>query len=85
MTRRKTQNEFANEAAEVHGVGRYRYGCYHGSREPIEIHCIEHGITFHQTPDNHLHGKIGCEKCEFDKHSRAKAIIYDQEEFISDY
>lgn len=60
-----TLNDFSIKAHEVHG-NKYQYnGPYINSQIKMPIICPTHG-TFHQKPNNHLHGN-GCPKCKFDK------------------
>src|SRR5665648_18108 len=54
---------FVSRALERH-AGRYDYNqvTYRDSRTPVTITCPDHG-SFHQTPNNHLHGGRGCPAC----------------------
>lgn len=68
--RRKTTEQFIDEANKTHGVDRYDYTevGYESATKPVGIICHrkdsngnEHGI-FYQTPDSHIRG-AGCPKC----------------------
>lgn len=75
----KTQ-QFIEKAKLIHGEKySYRNAIYLGSKEKIEILCIEHGL-FWQEPRNHLAG-FGCKKCGYNNVS--KNLEYSLEEFIS--
>lgn len=62
MTKRKTTEQFVQEAHLVHG-NRYDYSKvdYKGKDAKVVIICTEHG-AFLQRPHNHLQGQ-GCPKC----------------------
>ncbi len=62
MTRRKTTEEFIQDAYCKHG-DQYNYKLveYIGNKSKVEIICPIHGV-FEQSPNNHLRGQ-GCEKC----------------------
>jgi very-short-patch-repair endonuclease len=62
MSKRKTIEEFIEQAKEVHGK-KYNYSksIYKGGHQKIEIFCKSHGL-FSQTPANHIAGK-GCKFC----------------------
>jgi hypothetical protein len=62
MTRKKTKDEFVQEAKEIHG-DKYDYSKvkYINSNTNIIIICKEHG-EFEQKPSKHLQGN-GCSKC----------------------
>ena len=62
MSRKKTKQEFIDEARGVHGDW-YDYGHvdYRGSKTKVTIVCPEHG-PFEQTPSKHLYGQ-GCSVC----------------------
>ena len=62
MTKRKTTEQFVQEARIVHG-NRYDYSKteYNGKDVKVVIICQEHG-EFLQRPNNHLQGQ-GCPKC----------------------
>lgn len=80
MTKRKTRNEFIDQAHQVHGV-KYDYSSatYYNSSEKVSISCKEHGL-FYQSPRDHLTGR-GCPCCG--KLDRAKSKIKTaREEFI---
>ena len=58
----KTQDEFINEAKQIHG-DKYDYSKveYFGDKNKVCIICPKHG-EFWQTPNSHLKGK-GCADC----------------------
>lgn len=60
--RKKTTNEFINDAFAIHG-DKYDYSetTYSKSSEKVKIICRKHGV-FLQQPNHHLSGN-GCEKC----------------------
>lgn len=63
MTRRKTTQEFIEEAKKVHG-NKYDYSetKYINSTTKVKIKCNKCNTIFEQLPNNHLHGK-GCNIC----------------------
>lgn len=66
--RKKTQEQFLEEAHEVHkdenGNPLYSYekAKYNGTHEKVVITCKIHG-DFEQTPKKHISSKQGCAKC----------------------
>ena len=74
MSKKKTKEEFIQEARKVHG-NKYNYSKveYANSHVKVCIICLAHG-EFWQTPDNHLHVH-GCPFC-------GKRFDYDTESFI---
>lgn len=62
LNRRKTTDEFIQEAQRLHG-DKYDYSQveYVTANTPIRIICREHGVFF-QTPKKHLDGH-GCQQC----------------------
>ncbi len=62
MPHRLTTEEFIEKAKAVHG-DRYDYSQveYEGSKKPITIACLEHGL-FNQIPNAHLNDQ-GCPDC----------------------
>ena len=78
-SRRKTLEEFIEEARKVHG-DRYDYSKveYESTSTKICIICKEHG-EFWQTPYSHLNGH-GCSKCAYEV--KRQRHIYSQEEII---
>ena len=62
MARKKTRQEFINEAVAVHG-NKYDYSKveYKENKTKVEIICPDHG-PFWQKPNNHLNGQ-GCGQC----------------------
>lgn len=62
MTRKKTKEEFVNEAREIH-CDKYDYSVtdYKNTKTKIIIICKEHG-EFEQVPNSHLNG-TGCMEC----------------------
>jgi len=79
MPRRKTTEEFIQEAKKVH-ANRYDYTevIYRNSQSKIDIICPDHG-SFSQTPDAHKAGS-GCPKCG--KARRSKRASKTTDEFI---
>ena len=63
MRKRKTTEEFIEQAKAIHG-DKYDYSKleYKGCKVKVCIICPEHG-EFWQTPDNHVNNKQGCPKC----------------------
>jgi hypothetical protein len=63
MTRKKTTEEFIEEARKIHG-DKYDYfqSIYVKSREKVIIICDVHG-KFEMMPNAHIDGKQGCIKC----------------------
>ena len=63
-TRRKTTEEFIEEAKRVHGdlydYSETEYG--RNNRTPVKIICKKHG-AFWQTPVHHINCKCGCPLC----------------------
>lgn len=78
-SRRKTLEEFIEEARKVHG-DKYDYSKvkYENTSTKVCINCKEHG-EFWQAPYTHLNGH-GCPKCAYK--SDRKRHIYSQEEII---
>ncbi|MBD5381963.1 AP2 domain-containing protein [Clavibacter sp.] len=66
MAKRKTTEQFIQEAEMVHGKGIFDYTLseYQGANAPVEIVC-QHGHHFWQLPHNHLKGH-GCKYCMAD-------------------
>ena len=58
-----TTDLFISKARKIHG-SKYDYSkvVYKNSQTKIEIICPIHG-SFFQKPNNHIHGKKGCTKC----------------------
>ena len=79
MTRKKTKEEFIQQAREVHGV-RYNYTkfVYSNSKKKSIVICREHG-EFLQTPSHHTEGS-GCPKCG--RMTAATKLIKPKEEFL---
>jgi hypothetical protein len=79
MTRRKTTEEFIDQAIAVHG-DTYDYSKvdYKNAHTKVHILCSEHG-EFLQTPANHLSGK-GCRDCGLA--ARSQKLTSSLEEFI---
>ena len=78
-SRRKTLEEFVEEARKVHG-DKYDYSKvkYENTSTKVCINCKEHG-EFWQAPYTHLNGH-GCPKCAYK--SNRQRHIYSQEEII---
>lgn len=66
MGKRKTTEEFIQQAEMVHGKGKYDYSLveYKGVNTPVEIICYRNH-HFWQYPNNHLKGH-GCKYCMAD-------------------
>ena len=60
--RRKTKEQFIEEAKKIHG-DKYDYSLveYEGTDKKVKIICPIHGV-FEQVPREHLHGH-GCQLC----------------------
>lgn len=80
MSKKKTTEQFIEEAKAVHG-DKYIYdeAVYEGKDKKVKIICPTHG-EFFQTPHNHVYFKQGCPKCEYEKMSKDK--IKDKEWFL---
>lgn len=78
-TRRKTTQQFVEEAQAKHGE-RYDYSEveYVGTHKPVRIKCRQCGAVFFQAPSDHLAGR-GCPKCR--KKQTHKRV--NQEMFIA--
>ena len=70
MPRKKTREEFIQNAKKVHG-DKYDYSrvIYTNNRTNVEIICRKHG-SFFQSPSNHLSQANGCPKCKADSQRR---------------
>lgn len=64
MAKRKTTEQFIQDAEMVHGKGVIDYSMveYENSHTPVTLRCIKHDHVFQMTPSNHLRGK-GCSIC----------------------
>ena len=80
MSKKKTTEQFIEEARKVHG-DKYDYSnsVYEGKDVKLKIICRKHG-EFWQTPANHIRGKQGCPKCKYEKLSFNQRS--NKEEFI---
>lgn len=78
MPRRKTTEEFIEQAKKVHG-DKYDYSkvVYTRTRDKVKIICPTHG-EFLQCPEDHLYGN-GCQKCGSE---RIHTIKGSKEEFV---
>lgn len=76
MVKRKTTEEFVEQAKNVHG-DKYDYSkvIYESTQKPVEIVCKIHG-SFFQRPLDHLHGQ-NCPHCSH------RSTKYTLEEFIN--
>ena len=76
MSKRKTTEEFIEQAKNVHG-DKYDYSkvVYESGQKQVEIICRVHG-SFFQRPLDHLHGH-NCPHCSH------RSTRYTLEEFIS--
>lgn len=79
--RRKTTDEFINDATKIHG-DKYDYSLvvYVNSKKKVVIKCPKHGV-FHQSPNGHLRNS-GCNVCGYDNVSLKSFKTTD--EFIND-
>jgi hypothetical protein len=79
MPRRKTREEFIEDARQVHG-DKYNYSkvVYKNNRTKVMITCSHHR-EFSQSPDDHLMG-CGCPKCGLKSRSESHSLT--QEEFL---
>ena len=77
MSKRKTKEEFIEEAMNVHG-DRYCYDQveYSDSNTKVRIVCPIHGV-FEQTPSKHLHGQ-GCPECGRIKRAESNTMTTDE-------
>lgn len=77
MSRKKTTEEFINEAIEIHGE-RFDYTkvVYINALTPVEIVCSEHG-SFMMKPNKHVSSKQACPNC---CHNKMKTL----EEFVQE-
>ncbi len=78
MTKRKTTEQFINDARNVHG-NKYDYSntIYETAAIKVKIRCIKHDWEFPQTPNDHLSGK-GCKKCAVEKRTKSRKITLEQ-------
>lgn len=70
--RRKTQQQFIEEAKKVHG-DRYDYSLleYKGSKSKVKIICKDHGV-FEQIPSSHING-CECMPCAIIKRANSQS------------
>ena len=61
----KSFDKFVSDSYALYGSTRFIYTpeSYKNSKTKVDIFCIEHNISFKQTPDCHLSGRVGCNKC----------------------
>jgi len=61
----RTKEKFIKLANKVF-PGRFNYdqADYINTKTKIKIYCIEHKEYFHQNPEGHLKGNLGCPKCK---------------------
>ncbi len=80
MPKKKTQEQFLEQARKVHG-DRYDYSkaVYRGNHEKLIVICPKHG-DFLVAPDNHIGRKSGCPKCKSES-ARTRNLM-TKEEFI---
>ena len=80
--RRKTLEQFIEEAKQVHG-DKYDYSKfkYINTDTKSEVICKKHGI-FSIDPYHHINRKQGCKKCGYDKLSKEK--IKNTNQFIKE-
>jgi len=80
MSKKKTTEQFINEARSVHGEEYiYDESIYEEKDKKLKIICKKHG-EFWQTPANHIRGKQGCPKCKYEKLSINQRS--NKEEFV---
>ncbi len=79
MSKRKTREEFIQEANQIHNF-KYDYSLVKYQRNSIKIKiiCLKHG-EFEQIPKDHLNGR-GCQKCGLEKQGLNQRL--SQENFI---
>ncbi len=77
LNRRKTNEEFIDEAISIHDL-RYDYSLvdYKSNGYKVKIICKVHGI-FEQTPKSHLNGS-GCIKCSYRKSNYTKEDVLNK-------
>lgn len=82
MAKRKTKDQFVEEATKVHG-NKYDYSKveYFSTHQKVEIICYEHGV-FLQTPNKHINGR-NCPDCA--SASRIKNKRLTKEEILSKF
>ena len=86
MSKRKTTEEFIQDAVKIHG-NRYDYSLidYKGAAKKVIIICPIHG-QFLQEPRNHLRGSktgCGCQKCGImSKQEKCKQLLLDNPNFL---
>lgn len=78
MTRRKTTEQFIQEAKQIHG-DKYDYSQveYTKAKIKVKIFCNKCHIFFEQTPDSHITKKAGHNKCSRKKgleHPKTKKL-----------
>ena len=83
MSRRKTTEQFIEEAKRVHG-DKYDYSnvTYINNKVKVEIICPKHK-SFFQTPNDHLNG-CGCKDCWEEKKKEEGTRRKTLEQFIKD-
>lgn len=61
---RKNIDDFIQQSKEIHGNNRYNYdhAQYKSNKIKVKLGCLDCGIIFEQTPNNHLAGN-GCPTC----------------------
>lgn len=81
MSKRKTTEEFIQDAKKVHG-NKYDYSLvdYKNTGTKIKIICSEHGV-FKQTPNRHLSGCI-CKKCSVETRTLNTAEFIERAKII---
>lgn len=84
MPKKKTTEQFIEEAKEVHG-NNYIYDevTYNGRKKEVYIICPKHG-GFWQRPDKHLIGH-GCPECAQESRNKIRTIpLFKRLEFIKE-
>jgi predicted nucleic acid-binding Zn-ribbon protein len=82
MSKKKTTEQFIEEAIAVHGQ-RYRYDFvrYITNKTPVQILCLTHGF-FKLAPAQHLFQRQGCRKCGVTKaHNKTRKTL---QQFIAE-
>ena len=75
MGKRKTTEEFIQQAEMVHGKGKYDYSLveYVNAHTPVEMSCYR-GHNFRQKPNDHLNGH-GCKYCANNKRLTTEEFV----------
>lgn len=81
---KRTNEDFIQEAIEVHGEDRYCYSLvdYKDSKTNVKILCNECDHLFEQAPQSHINRKCGCPICAIWNNAAKRTKTVEQ--FISD-